>query len=160
RIRCLRRTGPATAPHSGAETMTASQQLVWTALPTGITGSTLNLSVFLAPQLTVTVPAGDDFAPLSMFPDFVDWPGAIAGKPGGPISFTVTFDGPHGSQTAPATIVTPAALGGVSASAAWKAIFDPDKTQVESFTFEDYSTRTIRSFPAGQIADFVSSVYG
>ena len=52
--------------------MTTSQHLVWTALPTGITGSTLNLSVFLAPQLTATIPAGNSFAPLSLFPDFVD----------------------------------------------------------------------------------------
>ena len=61
--------------------MTVSQLLVWTALPTGRSGDTLTLSVFLAPQLSATVPMGDSFAPLSLFPDFVDWPGSISSAP-------------------------------------------------------------------------------
>ncbi len=142
--------------------MTVSQLLVWTALPAGRSsrhGGTLTLSVFLAPQLTATVPPGHSFAPLSLFPDFVDWPRSISTAPDGPITFTVTFDGPHGLITVPASDVTDADLD-VSASAAWKAIFDPATTQVEPFTFQDYSTRTVHSFPVNQIANFVSSIYG
>ena len=71
----------------------------------------------------------------------------------------MTFDGPHGLVTVPATDVTkPPAT--VSASAAWKAIFDPTTTQVEPFTFVDYSALPVHSFPVNQIAGFVSSIYG
>jgi hypothetical protein len=141
--------------------MTVSQLLVWTALPIGRRGrhdKDVTLSVFLAPQLTATVPSGDSFAPLSLFPDFVDWPSSKSSH--GPITFTVTFEGPHGPLTVPATNVTPSPVAGVSASAAWKAIFDPMTTQVEPFNFEDYSTRTVHSFPVNQIAAFVNSIYG
>jgi hypothetical protein len=143
--------------------MTASQLLVWTALPNGIDDAhdqVLNLSVFLAPQLTATVPMGDAFAPLSLFPDFSDWPGTISSAPDGPITFTVTFDGPGGVLTVPATDVTPVIRPGVDAGAAWRAIFDPDTTEVEPFVFQDYSIRTVHSFPVNQIAAFVSSIYG
>ena len=143
--------------------MTASQLLVWTALPNGMDDGrdqVLDLSVFLAPQLTATVPMGDAFAPLSLFPDFSDWPSTISSAPEGPITFTVTFDGPGGVLTVPATDVTPAIRPGVDAGAAWRAIFDPDTTQVEPFVFQDYSLRPVHSFPVNQIAAFVGSIYG
>ena len=127
--------------------MTVSQQLVWTALPTGADGNALTLSVFLAPQLSATTPPGESFAPLSLFPDFVDWPSTISAAPAGPVKFTVTFDGPSGPVTVKAKNVTAKPPNGFSPSAAWEAIFDPSTTQVESFSFEDYSTRPLMTFP-------------
>ena len=141
--------------------MSLSQLLVWTALPNGVNeNGNLNLSVFLAPQLTATVPKGQSFAPLSLFPDFVNWPVAINESPDGPISFTVTVTDGSSSFTETSTIVTPAPPYGVSPGAAWTAIFDAETTQVEPFTFEDYSARNIHSFPNGAIESFVSAVYG
>jgi hypothetical protein len=119
----------------------------------------LKLSVFLAPQLTASIPMGDSFAPLSLFPDFTDWPGSASGAPDGPVTFTVTFNGPGGMFTVPATDVTPGHPG-VNAGTAWQALFDEDTTAVNPFVFQDYSARTVHSFPVNQIADFVSSIYG
>jgi hypothetical protein len=140
--------------------MTASQLLIWTALPTGRKGNTLTLSVYLAPQLTGTVPAGKSFTPLSEFPDFVDWPKSIMSAPDGPITFTVGFAGTSGTVSVPATIVATRVPHGFNPSTAWKAIFNPNTTAVTPFTFTDYSLKGVRSFPVGEIAAFVSSIYG
>ena len=87
-------TGPTTAKPSRAEPMTVSQLLVWTALPTGPRARPDPVGLPGPPAHGHRSPAGTAFAPLSLFPDFVDWPGSIIAAPAGPITFTVTFDGP------------------------------------------------------------------
>jgi len=150
--------------------MANSQILVWTALPTAISGDTLSLSVFLSPQLSGEPIGGESFVPLSAFPDFTDWPSTVGGS--SPISFAVSF-APLGA-TAPtvtelAEIVTPTPPGGVSPSAAWTTMFDPKTTAVESFALPpflidpisgDTLTPAINSFWAAQVASFVSGLYG
>ncbi len=141
-------------------TTTISQKLVWTALPTGAEGSALTLSVFLAPQLSATSSQPSTFFPLSLFEDFVDWPGTILTALGGPVTFTVTFQGPSGPIAVPADNVTVGPPAGFSPSAAWEAIFDQSTTQVEAFAFTDYSKRPLMTFPYNKITSFVSSIYG
>jgi hypothetical protein len=141
--------------------MSVSQLLVWTALPNGYDSSgALKLSVFLAPQLTADIPVGDQFAALSLFPDFANWPQAINQSPDGPITFTVTLSDGVNTFTENATNVTPAPPVGINPADAWAAIFDPNATSVNSFTFTDYSQRFINSFPAADIEAFVASLYG
>ena len=150
--------------------MTNQQVLVWTALPTGISGDTLSLSVYLSPQLTGALTPPASFVPLSDFRDFVDWPKTVAGSD--PISFTVSF-APLGASapaaTAPATIVTPAPPPGVSPSTAWTSLFDENTTSVESFALPPFLidpsthatlTPAINSFWAAQIASFIAGLYG
>ena len=142
--------------------MTISQKIIWTALPNGIDGAGLHLSVFVAPQLTATVPVGANFATLSQFPDFVSWPTSIMSAPSGPIRFMVTLNDHFHTYQQPATIVTslPAALTNINVANAWSLLFDPTTTQVEPFFFQDYSLSTIETFSARSVADFVASVYG
>ena len=53
----------------------ASQTIIWTALPNGISGTgadrKLKLSVFVSPRLKATQTEGDK---LALFPDLLDWP--------------------------------------------------------------------------------------
>jgi hypothetical protein len=148
--------------------MANQQVLVWTALPTGISGNTLSLSVFLSPQLTGALTPPATFVPLSDFGDFVDWPTTIAGA--APISFSVGFAALGAiapTATEAATIVTPAPP--VTPSTAWTKLFAANTTSVESFALPSFlidpSTHTtltpaINSFWAAQLAGFVSSLYG
>lgn len=143
---------------------TPPELLLWTALPNGVSGNTVTLSVFLAPQLTGTPLLGQSDVFLSQFPDWKNWPQTVASSPGG-ISFAVTFGQKSGSSIVPgatvtATNVTPGPPSGVHPVSAWAAIFNPAQTQVESFTFQDYSTRPVATYPVATIANFVTSLYG
>ncbi|WP_077191595.1 hypothetical protein [Streptomyces lydicus] len=88
------------------------QEVTWTALPNGVTGTgsgrRLRLSVFVSPRLTSEQP--DARLPQ----DFADWPGCV--QPG-KISFTVQV---QGAQPVAAGIVSPPPQPDL-----WKALFGP-----------------------------------
>jgi hypothetical protein len=139
--------------------MSASEFLIWTALPTGVSGNTLSLSAFLSPQLKGTPKTGHSVVTLSQFPDFVNWPQTVVNS-SGTVAFTVTVVGASTTVAVPATDVTAPPPGGVNAVAAWKAVFNPALTQVVPFAFKDYSKYSVYSYPVDDIVGFVSALYG
>ena len=56
---------------------TKMQQIIWTALPNGVEGDTLKLSLFVSPRLWASWTNPD----LSQFPDWLDWPAVIEHDP-------------------------------------------------------------------------------
>ncbi len=136
-----------------------TQNLLWTALPNGTNGTTLSLSVFLAPQLSAPINPPATFAKLNQFPDFTNWPTTIAGAPSGPLTFSVNLVGSV-NVTETATIVTPAPPGSINVASAWTKLFDPATTSVNPFTVTDFSTYLLNSFPAQTIADYIQALYG
>lgn len=128
-----------------------AQTITWTALPNGVvasrTAAKLKLSVFVSPRLQ-----SDNAAPtLSLFPDFVDWPGALfpfdASRQ---ISFSVQF----GTQRA----VTATRTGALPRYDLWSALF-PETARVASFAFPDYKNRPIQSYPVKNIQAFLKQQY-
>jgi hypothetical protein len=105
--------------------MAEGQTVIWTALPHGRAGDTptspLRLSVHVAPQLWNTDPNAK-VMPLSDFPDWFDFPAAVAA-----MTFQVEFDG----LLLPATVTSAPPRSDV-----WKALFDA-ATQVFPYRFED-----------------------
>jgi hypothetical protein len=124
----------------------AKQTIKWTALPNGQSGSTMRLSVFVTPTLSV---AGD--GALDQFPDFLDWPARIATA-----QFRVRFGG--GPTVEAARLAPdPDPLD----SALWSAIFTP-KTLVKSSGPAIRLSDRIGSFSVrdvvGTIEDLVAGV--
>jgi hypothetical protein len=124
------------------------QTIVWTALPhrvdgTPDPGATVRLSAFVAPRLW-----NDDGTPkmqLSQFPDFLDWPGTVAGA-----SFKVEFEGGP-TLDASVTSATPE-------SDLWAALFKPS-TDVIPFEFEDLSGAEILTFSAVDVHQAIVDAY-
>src|SRR4051794_21020139 len=57
--------------------MSFSQQVIWTAIPNGLTaGGDLRLTAYVSPRLMSSSAAIQD---LSNWPDWVDWPTTLAG---------------------------------------------------------------------------------
>jgi hypothetical protein len=125
-----------------------TQTIVWTALPNGTASpGQVHLSVFVAPQLQTN--EGGSYPPLSLFPDWVDWPQTMQTSK---LSFEVDFQG-YGS------ILVDADVAGTD-PARWQALFDPTKTGVTTFTYEDYSTTPIHSFSVSEVATYMKTTYG
>ena len=114
-----------------------TQTITWTALPRGVAeDGRLRLSVHVAPRL---IPDGPD-APLSTFPDFVDWPNRD-------IQFDVSFGG------VPAAQVDPDPAAPTPDPAAWQAILGD--TMVEGHEFPDHEGEIVESYPAINVASWV-----
>jgi hypothetical protein len=141
---------------------TPQQVVVWTALPTGVTelqggGQSLQLSVFVAPQLN---PASGHDELLTSFHDFANWPATVGSAASEPVSFTVTLSRNGHEVVVPASIVTPAPPSGATPKHSWAAVFDPARTVVTPFgDFPDYSSYEVLSFPAGEVTTFVQDLY-
>jgi hypothetical protein len=131
----------------------ARQSLVWTALPNGYTadGSSLRLSVFLAPRLN---PEADPTR-LDTFPEWVDWPTTLQQAKlkisCNGATVTVAADG-SGSKN-----VVDGRLG-VADSATWAALFTP-ALFVKPYQFQDLSNHSITSFNATAMANMVQVLY-
>ncbi len=129
--------------------------LMWTALPAGMrrveNGEWLaRVSVFLSPRLEVT---GDD-APLSAFPEFVDWPKTLRELGTDGIEFLVQM---HDGESVVAPVAAkPAVMSDLDAapdSQAWRGIFDetvrvaafdaPSDRRNEGFMVESYDARGV-----------------
>jgi hypothetical protein len=118
---------------AGVRIMIRRQIVQWILLPGGLTADgQLAASVFIAPRLR---PGGQ--ATLADFPDFADWPQALAG-------LDLRIIRPDGETEAPLSITINAD------SALWTSLFPPD-TVVRPFSFEDLADRPLISYPVSQV---------
>jgi hypothetical protein len=116
------------------------QEVMFTACPRGRTGDGLELSVFIAPRLDPQ----DDGHVLATFPDFLDWPSVVSS-----IAWQVSVAGTvHEAQVA----------SDPPEPALWTALFN-DQTLVRPPEFPDYAQHLWLSYPAGNLAGFVESLY-
>ena len=125
------------------------QTIVWTALPKSnegplAAGSELHLSAFMSPRLWNSDPNVASMQ-LSAFPDFLDWPAAVAGG-----TFQVEFEN---GPTLDAVVENVSLRSDI-----WKGLFKPDTT-VRPFVFEDLSGVKILTFPAATIHDTIKRVF-
>ena len=120
------------------------QSIIWTALPHGRTGDTLNLSVFIAPRLWDDT--SQDERLLSVYDDFLNWPARI-----GAATFDVSF---NGGAPLPATKVKP---GAVSADV-WGALFNAT-TRVVPFRFESMLDTELVCPSSVTIHDIIKRIY-
>jgi hypothetical protein len=123
--------------------MASEQRIIWTALPAGIRADQLTVRVHVAPRLTTS----DSPATLDSFPDFQDWPLALADYEIGLEVSGVT------------TPITLSAEGPATSSTLWRTLF-PHPTKVEPFAFQDMALHPVKSFSVGKVADAVIGAYG
>lgn len=123
------------------------QTIIWTAIPNGIsTSGNLRLSVLVSPRLETDEKISGRPSPiLRQFEDFLHWPPLD-------LKFSVAFDDSGVVRQLPAVITSK------SDSNVWGALFKID-TPVESYTFDDYSSRIVRSYPAASIIAFIEKQY-
>ena len=117
-----------------------SQTVTWTAVPDGVEGGTARLVCVVSPRLT-------DAAVLkvSSYPDWVNWAERAAA-----VTFQVQFDN---RPPVPATRVSPA-----PEPARWAALVTRDLI-VRPFQFNDHGGHEIRSYPVGNVVDFLKQRY-
>jgi hypothetical protein len=124
------------------------QTLMWTALPNGMdvpaVPGRLRLSVFLSVRLESDDPA---MTTLAGYPDFLDWPGMIAGTQ---LAFAVAFE--PGGPTVLADKVS------VASSAHWTALFAAG-APVQPYAYEPHTSRAIRSYPVAHVTGFVKGLH-
>jgi len=130
------------------------QTINWTALPNGYSedGRSLRISVLVSPRLETDGADGS----LKDFPDFEDWPAALAQS-----RFVLTYGaGPPvtiaGDDTKGRTRID--AHIGLADSSIWKALF-PEETVVQKFEFLDRSNQKVLSYPAAEIDGLVRDLY-
>jgi hypothetical protein len=124
----------------------ASQTIILTALPNGISGTgadrKLKLSVFVSPRLKAAQTEGDT---LTLFPDLLDWPARLQQA-----SFKLQFtNGPTVDATLDKSKLD---------SSLWKALFAADSF-VRPYVFDNFQGRPIISYPAKRIHQQVRSTY-
>jgi hypothetical protein len=118
----------------------ASQTLVFTAIPNGLTSQKkLRVSLYLTPRL-------DGGATLSEFKDFLDWPGKIQ-KNG--LQFTLAC----GANTA-----TVAAARAVLRPDVWQSIFTPT-TYVAPYPVSAFTNQLIVSYPVRDCIGYLKFLY-
>ncbi len=129
-----------------------NQTVMWTALPNGVEGAPgaegahLRLSVLVSPRLQTN--EGMPRPTLSQFPDFLNWPAAIAQA-----QFSVQFG--TGQTVAAQRVSVPPYP---SPEDLWQSIFDAN-TYVKPYEFLDLSKRLIRSFPIRNVASRLKETY-
>jgi hypothetical protein len=117
-----------------------SQTVLWTAVPNGVEGAVARLVCVVSPRLT-------DPAVLTVasYPDWVNWAQRAAA-----MTFQVQFDN---RPPVPATRVSP-----VPDQARWAALVSKNLI-VRPFQFTDHGAREIRSYPVGNVVDFLKQKY-
>jgi hypothetical protein len=122
--------------------MSKNQQIVFVALPHGMTdpGTSLRVTAFVSPRLTPAGPNGT----LAEFPSFLNWPEIIART-----SFSVTLDG---ATTLPATVTSASLLR----ADLWRELFS-STTPVRPFQPARYAD--IRSFQVRPIHQYLQQTY-
>ena len=123
------------------------QTVIWTALPNGTSPEgKLRLSVLVSPRLeTDEIITGRPSPILRQFEDFIDWPSID-------LKFSIAFDDGGIVRHLPAMITSK------RDSNIWRAMFKIDMP-VDSYTFDDYSSRIVRSYPAVNIMAFIEKEY-
>ncbi len=128
-------------------------EIVWTALPRSVTASHLELAVFVSPRLGINASAAAGQPPPTFtvddFPLFGDWPSRIASD----VTFTVELD--DGTQSPAQRIETPA---DPLDSGLWTHLF-PAGSKVEAWSYRDYGSRRIRSFPVRWVTAYIRDLH-
>jgi hypothetical protein len=114
------------------------QIMLFVALPNGKTSTTAKLSILVSPRLQTT----ETDKSLGTFPDFANWAGTVN---------SLTWQVKIG-----ATTFTAAVTGTHPRSDVWTGLF-PSDVPVRSFVYRGLHDRTINSYPAGNIDDFLTS---
>lgn len=133
--------------------MAATEQIMWTAVPNGISSSNLQLSVFIAPTLS-----GGATGTLQDFPDFQDWPSTIEAQQ----NFGITFTDKSGNVLARETVSIPT---GDLSSQMWQELFaggNPPGSNVQYTprdAAEPYTDVPIVSYPTNTVASFLKTTY-
>lgn len=118
----------------------AQQTIIWTPLPVrGTVSGPLTVSVMLSMRLTPDGGAGT----LSAFPDLAAWPSV-------PITWAVSFNG----ASVPATESSAGKLD----AGLWSSTF-PGSTAVTHYAYDDFGASRLRSYPVGNVHDFVKQQY-
>ncbi len=128
-----------------------TQTITWTALPNGtasVRGETrLRLSVFVSPRLQSDTAS----APLSLFPDFLDWPETLFPTDDRrEVIFRVQFG--NGNP------ILATRVGARPQSDLWRALFTGN-TPLEPYEFKNFKDRPIQSYPVKNIQDFIKKQY-
>src|SRR3954451_24527083 len=118
-----------------------SQTVLWTAVPDGVDGATARVVCVVSPRLSD--PAGE--RTVAPYPDWVNW-----AERAGRITFAVQFDT---RPPVPATRLSPA-----PEQPRWEALVSGDLV-VRPFQPADHASRESRSFPVGNVVDFVKQRY-
>ncbi len=122
-----------------------AEKIVWTVLPHGFDArGQLRVSIVMSPRLTPDAGHENQQALLSGWPDFLDWPKALA-----QIGFQLKIDG----------ITYKLKLDQVAESALWTRLFTPDMS-VAPFVFTDMSQHNLNSFPVRHVVRFLKDHYG
>lgn len=120
---------------------------MWTALPNGINGDKLRLTVFISPQLF-----SDAAMPrLNMFSDWLLWTQKMQGA-----TFKVGFRNPV--LATPDVILDATRTSEAPSNAHWQAIFNAN-TWVRPYKSKDYPERLIRSYSVRNIIGHVKKLY-
>lgn len=126
-----------------------STTLIWTALPSGLTGGAadrrLRLSAFLSPRLQIDQPG----ATLAQFGEFLDWPARVRGAG---IAFSVRLRTPAGAS--PGAAVPARIVSAPPDSALWKALFSAS-TAVESHVYDELAGRAVSSYAIGALHNHI-----
>ncbi|MCV2394774.1 hypothetical protein OEB99_10685 [Actinotalea sp. M2MS4P-6] len=122
-----------------------AESVLWTVLPDGRRDDRLRATVLVSPRLTPD--PGQSFQSVRAFPAFTDWPQTLSR-----LAWQVEVDG---VGIFPAERVDPVAP---PSSDTWHLVFG-DAVGVEGHEFVDRSERTMRSFPAAELAQDVLSTY-
>ena len=163
--------GSGIPPNFVAPGKKTSQVTVWTALPQGHagtssrtfdtrhdtqTGDAVNMTAFVAPQLSFgeTIAfRNENSARLSDFKDWVNWPQTLKDSN---LTIDVYFADVGGGNL---TKVDGQVDLGFLQPSYWSSMFGQTTTRVDSYNFDDYSQKKIRSFPLTDVHKFISTLY-
>jgi hypothetical protein len=129
--------------------MAATEQLIWTAIPNGISGSDFQISVCVSPTL-----AGGATGTLTDFNDFQNWPELMSLEAHVHLKF---YDNTKALLSQSTVAMDTPALN----NALWLALFSPpaDVRYAARDAKEPYTTTPVVSYPSDQIASFLESSY-
>ena len=117
-----------------------AMQVIWTALPNGISGGKLRLSVFVSPRLTGRAQS----TTLSEFTPFLNWPDSLA-----KIQLAMRYG---------ATTVQPSSRSARAVGDIWTALFHPS-TLVTSYNWTDQQNRKVNSYDVKNTAELIKGRY-
>ena len=124
--------------------MTTKQDILWTALPNGVDGQDVRLSVFVSPRLYTdeNLPSPE----LKQFPDVTSWPKLVQD-----LHFIVETDAGQGAKGIKPDLA-------VFEPALWADVFKAN-TFVRPYKFPDYQQRLLRTFPARSVVSYLVDLY-
>jgi hypothetical protein len=118
--------------------MALSQEIVWTALPNGLSDDgRARVSALVSPRLRID----EEPSQLGAFPDFLNWPDVVNN-----VTFGVTVDG-QGAPLPTERISAPAE------PELWSNLFQATTT-IRPFAFRDFANRDIRMYPVARVLSY------